>query len=149
MAGSKKAAVVYIVAAIMFAIQMVTSIAMFDDINGALLGIAFVIIMFIGAAVAWVGGLSKVHQKTGEYEIGGHTKVTEYRDTGQSIQCAPCFGIAGGIAAIIVVMMIGADLIGTELFIGLVPGILGAILAIIAGIIFIFDYKGPWMQQRF
>jgi hypothetical protein len=149
MAGSKKSALVYVIAAIMFIVQMVLSLVAFNDTNGALLGIAFVVIMSIGAAVAWKGGLSQVVEQTADYEIGGHTRVREYRDTGQSVQCSPCFGICGGVAAIIVVLMLGIDILGTELFLFLIPGILGGILGIVAAIIFVFEYKGPWMLQRF
>ena len=147
MAGSKKAAFVYVLAAIMFIVQMAVSIVVFDDGNGALLGSAFVIIMFIGAAVARAGGLAPVMQQTAEYEIGGHTRVTEYRDTGTRIQCAPVFGIVAGIVAIIMVLAIGADLIGTPLFVGLVPGILGGVLGVIAAVIFIRDYEGPYLTS--
>ncbi len=149
MAGSKKAAFIYVLSALMFVVQMVVSLAVFSDINGAILGVAFVIIMFIGAGIAWVGKLSDIYVVNREYEVGGHSTVREYKDSGQSMQCAPCFGIAGGVVSIILVLLIGAELIGTELFVGLVPGILGGILGIVAAIIFILEYKGPWGAQRF
>lgn len=149
MAGSVKSAIVFIISAVLFVIQMVISIAVFDDAGGAALSFAFLFIMIVGAFNAWRGGLAPVQEKVREYEVGGHTTVTEYRDTGQSIQCTPCFGIGGGIGSIIVVFLIAADLLGTELFLFLVPGILGGIFGIVAAIVFIIDYKGPWTQQRF
>lgn len=146
MAGSKKAAFVYVLAAIMFIVQMAVSIIVFNDGNGALLGSGFVIIMLIGAAVARAGGLAPVMLQTAEYDVGGHSHVREYRNTGASIQCAPVFGIVAGIVAIIMVLGIGAELIGTELFLGLMPGILGGVLGVIAAVIFIREYEGSYVQ---
>ncbi len=145
-AGSKKAAFVYVLAAIMFIMQMIVSIVLFNDGNGALLGSGFVIIMLIGAAVARAGGLAPVLHQTAEYDVGGHSHVTEYVDTGTRIQCAPVFGVVAGIVAIIMVLAIGAELIGTPLFVGLIPGILGGVLGVIAAVIFIREYEGPYVK---
>jgi hypothetical protein len=146
MAGSKKAAFVYVLAAIMFILQMAVSIVVFNDGNGAILGSGFVIIMLIGAAVARVGGLAPVLHQTAEYDVGGHSHVTEYVDSGTRVQCAPVFGVVAGIVAIIMVLGIGAELIGTPLFVGLIPGILGGVLGVIAALIFIREYEGPYVK---
>ena len=145
MAGSIKAAFVYVLSAIMFIIQMGVSIVVYEDGNGALLGVGFVIIMFIGAAVARAGGLAPVMHQVREYDVGGHSHVKEYVDSGTRVQCAPVFGIVAGIVAIIMVLAIGWELIGTPLFVGLTPGILGGVLGIIAAVIFIREYEGPYV----
>ncbi len=149
MAGSIKSAIVFAFATIMFVIQMGVSIVAFDDINGALLGFAFAFIMVVGALAAWKGRLMAITEKQYEYQSGPYTTTEVWRDTGKSVQVTPCCGICGGIAGLIVVFMAGAELLGTELFLLLTPGILGGILGIIAGIVFILDYKGEWMKQRF
>ena len=149
MAGSKKSTIVFAIATIMFVIQMIVSIAQWGDYNGALLGFAFVIIMTVSTAAAWKGGLMTVREKESEYQSGPYTRTEVWKDTGMSVQVTPCCGICAGIMSIIVVFLAGESIIGTGEFIFLTPGILGGILAIIAAIIFIFDYKGPWSLQRF
>lgn len=59
-----KSAVFFVLAGIMFIVQMVISLAAFDDLNGAILGSGFVIIMFAGSLFAWKGGLMQIDEKS-------------------------------------------------------------------------------------
>ena len=127
--------------------QLIASAAFFNDTVGAIASSGFVIIFFFGALFAWTGGLSAVQQKEYEYQSGPYTTTTVWRDTGQRVQCTPCFGIGGGLFAIAVVFMIGGDLVGTPLFVGLLPGIISGILGILAAVAFFLDYKGKYYDQ--
>jgi len=124
--------------------QLIVSVAFFDDTIGAIAASGLVIILFIGAVFARFGRLSAVPERQYSYQSGPNTTTTVYRDTGQRIQCALCFGIGGGLFAIAVVFVIGSNLVGTPLLVGLLSGKISGVLAILAAIVFILDYKGKY-----
>ncbi|MGY5858131.1 MAG: hypothetical protein RTU63_02080 [Candidatus Thorarchaeota archaeon] len=147
MVGSMKSAIIYLLTMICMIGQLIASAAFFGDTIGAIAASGFVVIILIGAIFAWTGGLSAVQQKQYEYQSGPYTKTTVWKDTGQRVQCTPCFGIGGGLFAIVVVFMIGGDLVGTPLFVGLLPGTISGVLAVLAAIVFFLDYKGKYYDQ--
>jgi hypothetical protein len=147
MAAAKMSMIVSILSVICFVIQVIISAVIFEDSISAILASGFVILMIFGSLASWKGGMSAVTRELYSYDQGGHSRVTVYEDTGQRIQCTPCFGICSGIASLIVIVMIGGELFGLPEFVLLAPGILGALLAIVAGILFVIEYKGPYTAQ--
>lgn len=142
MAGVKYGTIMFIIAGLFMIVQAVISVAAFDDGIGALVAGTFAFLMFIGAIFAKTGMMSAVTELSYE-EDWGHTKVRHYRDTGQRIQCTPCFGFCGGIGAIVVAIMFAADID----IIYVAPGIIGGIIAILAALLFIAEYKGKYTFQ--
>ncbi|MDF1539062.1 MAG: hypothetical protein P1Q69_09170 [Candidatus Thorarchaeota archaeon] len=151
MKGSKNSASLFFIAAILLIIQAGISLAVFDDWVGGMVGGTFAFVMFVTMAMAYKGELAAVMHttvtETPDYATGGVYRTTTSRDTGDRIQQTPCCGICGGIAVIVVAAMFGADL--GEGIIMLAPGFLAGILAIIASIVFIVEYKGPWTGQAY
>ena len=127
--------------------QLVASAAIFGDTIGAIAASGFVVIFLFGALFAWKGGLSAVQEKQYEYQSAPNITTTVWRDTGQRVQCTPCFGIGGGLFAIVVVFMIGGELVGTPLFVFLLPGIISGVLGVLAAVVFFLDYKGKYYDE--
>lgn len=147
MAGSMKSEMIYLLAMICMIGQLIVSAVIFGDSIGAIAASGFVVIFLFGALFAWKGGLSAVQEKQYEYQSAPHVTTTVWRDTGQRLQCTPCFGIGGGFLAIAVVFMIGLDLVGTPLFVFLAPGIISGVLGILAAIVFFIDYKDKYYDE--
>jgi hypothetical protein len=129
----------------MMVIQAGVSLAFFDDGIGAFAAGGFAFAMFVTMYLAYKGGLSAVMNTTTVDGPGGRT--TYYTDTGQRIQMTPCCGICGGIMIFVVGFMFAEflwDEVGELTWLVLSPSILGGILAILAAIVFIIEYKGPW-----
>ncbi len=109
MSGVKNSAYLFFLSGILLIIQAGVSLGPLDDWLGAMVAGTIAFIMFVGGAFAWTGGLSAVTQL--EYEEDwGHTKVQHWRDTGQRVQCTPCFGFCGGIGTIIVAFIFAEPL---------------------------------------
>ena len=83
-----------------------------------------------------------------DYGTGYVTRTTTSYDTGQRIQATPCCGICGGIGIIVIVFMFAGDVL-FELLPAITPGLLAGILAILGGIVFAIEYRGPWTGQAF
>jgi len=147
LAVALKSMIMFIIGAICFLIQTIISAAIFDDGAGAIIAFGFVIIMFFGSLFAWKGGLTPIYRDLYSYDVGGHSTVTVREDTGTRIQCTPCFGICSGIASLVVVFMFGSELLGLPEFALLYPGILGAVFAFLAAIMFFIEYKGVYHKQ--
>jgi len=151
MQGSKNSAILFFISAILLIVQAGISSAIFDDWVGTMISATFAFVMFIAMAMAYYGGLTAVMDttvtETPNYGTGGVTRTTTSRDTGDRIQATPCCGICGGIAVIVVVMIFGAEL--GDAFILLAPGLLAGIVSILAAIVFIMEYKGPWTGRAF
>ena len=150
MSGSKNAGMIFILSGIMMVVQAIVSIAFFDDGIGALAAGGFAFAMFLTSFLAFKGGLSAVMNT---YTVDGPgTRTTYYQDTGQRIQMTPCCGICGGIMIFVVGFMFAEGLfeaVGDTAWLVLSPSILGGILAILAAIVFIIEYKGQWTGQAF
>ena len=145
MTGSKNSAILFLISGIMMVVQAGVSLAFFDDGIGALAAGGFAFTMFFTMFLAYKGGLSAVMETTTVDSPGYRT--TYMRDTGQRIQATPCCGICGGIMIFIVGFMFADslwELIGDTTWLVLSPSIAGGILAILASIVFIIEYKGPW-----
>ena len=127
--------------------QLIASAAVFGDTIGAIASFGFAMIFLFGALFARSGGLSMVTEKLYDYQTGPNTVREVRRDTGRRVQCTPCFGLGGGLFAIVVVFMIGGELVGTPAFVFLLPGIISGVLGILAAIVFFLDYKGPYYAQ--
>ena len=139
MAGSKNSMYLFIIAAILFIGQAAVSMAAYDDWLGAMVSGTFTFLMIVAAGFARSGAMSPVMQK--EYEVDyGHTTVQHWRDTGQRIQCTPCFGFCGGIGAIIVGFMF-AEGVGVE---AIIIALIGAVFAFLASFVFIYEYRGEY-----
>ena len=147
MAAATKSMILFIVGAICFLVQSGVSALIFDDAIGAILAFGFVIIMFIGSIFAWKGDLTVLYRELYSYDTGPNTRVTVKEDTGQRVQCTPCFGVCSGIASIIVIIMVGGELIGLPEFVLLAPGILGAVIAFLAAFVFFIEYHGEYYKQ--
>ncbi|TFH06180.1 MAG: hypothetical protein E4H14_11350 [Candidatus Thorarchaeota archaeon] len=150
MKGSKNSAILYLLSAISLIVQAGISSIIFDDWLGAFIGVAIALIMLMGMLMAYTGVLSAVVQTTvvDTPVYGGVERTTTTTDTGGRTQNAPCCGIGGGIM-IIIVLVIASQGLGTEYLILLTPGVVGAILAFLAAIVFIIEYKGPWSGRAF
>lgn len=150
MKGSKNSAILYLLSAISLIVQAGISSIIFDDWLGAFIGGAIALIMLIGMYMAYTGILSAVVQTTvvDTPVYGGVERTTTTTDTGGRMQNAPCCGIGGGIM-IIIVLVIASEGLGMEYLILLTPGVVGAILAFLAAIVFIIEYKGPWTGRAF
>lgn len=151
MQGSKNSAILFFISAILLIVQTGISSAVFDDWVGAMVAGTFAFVMFIAMAMAYYGGLTAVMDTTvsesPNYATGGVTRTTTYRDTGNRIQATPCCGICGGIGIIVVAAIFGAEL--GEAIVLLAPGFLAGIVSIIAAIVFIMEYKGPWTGKAY
>ena len=146
MTGSMRSAVLYVISAILMIAQGVLSMAGLDDWLGAFVAGAFAFIMFVGAAFAKTGGMTAIQEHT-YTEQTGWGEIRHYRDTGQRLQCTPCFGLGGGIGAVVAAFLLAEPLfvdmgVGGAIFIA--PAILGGIIAIVAAILFTIDYRGEW-----
>ena len=152
MDGSKNSALLFLLAAISLVVQAVVSSAIFDDWMGAFIAGAFAFIMIMGMLMAYSGGLSAVMNttttRTPNYGTGTETVTTTYTDTGERMQMTPCCGIGGGIMIIVVLMIFGEGVSGSDIFL-LAPGFVAAILAFLAAIVFIIEYKGSWTGTAF
>lgn len=103
--------------------------------------------MIVGALFPWKKVMTPVFRDLYSYRSGPNTTTTVRQDTGQRIQCTPCWGIGSGIGAIIVIMIVGEDFIGTPQFALLYPGIIGAVIGILAAVIFFIEDRGPYIKQ--
>ncbi|TFG05018.1 hypothetical protein EU538_11770 [Candidatus Thorarchaeota archaeon] len=150
MNGSRNSAILFVISALLLISQAALSLIAFDDWVGAMVAGTLSIVMFLGTGMAYKGGLSAVMNQTvvetPNYD-GSYTRTVTTRDTGQRVQATPCCGICGGIMTIIVAYMFGAEL--GEAIILLAPGFLGGALAIVAGIVFAIEYRGPWVDRAF
>lgn len=150
--GSKNSALLFLLSAITLIVQAVISSLAFDDWMGAFVAGAFAFVMFMGMLMAYHGGLSAVMDtsttRTPNYGTGTETVTTTYTDTGDRIQMTPCCGICGGIMIIVVLVIFGEGVSGSDIFL-LAPGLVGAILAFLAAIVFMIEYKGPWTGTAF
>lgn len=149
MAGTMKSVILFIAGAISFIIQAVLSAAVFDDYAGTVLAGTFAFTMFVGAIFAWKKVMTPVFRDLYSYQSGPNTTTTVREDTGQRVQCTPCWGIASGIGAILVLVWLGGDLVGTPQFTLLYPGIIGAVIGILAAIMFFIEYRGPYYKKVF
>ena len=152
MKGSKTSAMLFLLSAISLFVQAGISSIIFDDWLGAFVGGAFGFIMIMGMLMAYHGSLSAVVQTTvvdrPTYVGDTIERTTTTTDTGERVQATPCCGIGGGIM-IIIVLVIASEGLPMEYLILLAPGLLGAILAFLAAIVFIIEYKGPWTGRAF
>ena len=62
MTGVKKSAILFIAGSICFIIQVFISAIIFDDIMGAIIGVGFALITFLGSLFAWTGSMSSVFE---------------------------------------------------------------------------------------
>jgi hypothetical protein len=146
MAGVKSSMYLFIIAAFLFITQGMVSLGMLDDVGSAVLSFTFAFVMFLGAAFAGLGRLMAVQQHTYTEDLG-NTRISHYRDTGNRIQCTPCWGFCSGTAAIIITFLFAEPLfvqMGESAIALILPAILGAIFAFLAAIAFIVQYKGPY-----
>jgi hypothetical protein len=139
MAGSMKSAFLFMIAAILCVVQLIVAIVGFDDGTAAMASGAFVFVNIIGFLFARSGSMMAVFRTVGRY---GDVEIRE--DTGQRIQGTPCFGICFGIMTIFVAYLFAEQIEGSLGIIATSPAILAGIFAIIAGIVFALDYKGPY-----
>lgn len=149
LAGTMKSVILFIAGAISFIIQAVLSAVVFDDYAGTVLAGTFAFTMLVGAIFAWKQVMTPVFRDLYSYQSGPNTTTTVREDTGQRIQCTPCWGIASGVGAILVLVWLGGDLVGTPQFTLLYPGIIGAIIGILAAIMFFIEYRGPYSKRVF
>lgn len=145
MTGSKNSAIIFVLSGIMMIVQAGVSIVFFEDGSGAFVSGIFACVMFIVSFMAYRGGLSAVIDS---YTVDGPTyRTTYYRDTGQRIQATPCCGICGGIVIVVIALLFADplwEMIGDTTWTVISPSIIACVLAIIASIVFIVEYKGPW-----
>ena len=146
--STMKSVILFIAGSICFIIQLVISSVIFDDFAGSAMAGTFAFTMIVGALFAWKKVMSPVFRELYSYD-SGNTRTTVSEDTGQRVQCTPCWGIASGIGAVIAILWLGEDIIGTPQFTLLYPGIIGAIIGILAAIMFFIEYKGPYYKQVF
>lgn len=150
MTGSRNSAILHLISGCLLIGQVGISAAIFDDWVGSMVAGTFAFVMFVGAGMAYKGGLSAVLDQTvvetPNYD-GSYTRTITTRDTGQRVQSTPCCGICGGIMTIVVAFMFGAEL--GDAIILLAPAFLAGIVAILAGVVFIREYKGPWLDRAF
>jgi len=144
-----KSVILFIAGSICFSIQSVLSAVVFDDYAGTVLAGTFAFTMLVGAFFAWKKVMTPVFRDLYSYQSGPNTTTTVREDTGQRVQCTPCWGLASGIGAILVLVWLGGDLVGTPQFTLLYPGIIGAVIGIIAAIMFFIEYRGPYYKQVF
>ncbi|MGY5873280.1 MAG: hypothetical protein RTV72_13600 [Candidatus Thorarchaeota archaeon] len=149
MTSTMKSVILFIAGSICFIIQSVISSAVFDDYAGTVMAGLFAFTMLVGAIFAWKQVMSPVFRELYSYQSGPNTRTTVSEDTGQRVQCTPCWGIASGLGAVIAILWLGGDLAGTPQFTLLYPGIIGAIIGILAAIMFFIEYKGPYHKQVF
>ncbi|TFH02093.1 MAG: hypothetical protein E4H14_17930 [Candidatus Thorarchaeota archaeon] len=152
MKGSKNSAILYLLSAISLIVQAGISSIIFGEWLGAFIGGAIALIMLMGMLMAYTGELSAVVHTTvvdrPTYVGDTIERTTTTTDTGGRTQNAPCCGIGGGIM-IIIVLVIASEGLGMEYLILLTPGVVGAILAFLAAIVFMIEYKGPWTGRAF
>ncbi len=149
MAGSKVAAIMFVIAATCMIVQTIVSIAIFDDGIGALAGGVFTFVMFVGAAFAYTGGLAAVQRVIASQDTP-MGRIDTYEDTGERVQCTPCFGVCSGIAAITIATMFAEFLvedIGDLGWVAVSPAIIGGIFAILSAVVFVAEYKGPYVSH--
>ncbi|MHA1633203.1 MAG: hypothetical protein ACTSUZ_01470 [Candidatus Thorarchaeota archaeon] len=144
-----KSVILFIAGSICFMIQLIISAVIFDDYAGAMFSGLFAFTMMVGAIFAWKKVMSPLFREVYSYQSGPNTRTTVSEDTGQRVQCTPCWGITSGIGAIIAIVMLGGDLVGTPLFTLLFPGIFGGIIGILAAIMFFIEYKGVYYKKVF
>ena len=146
MAGSKNATILFLISALLLFVQAGISSIVLDDWLGGFVAGTFVFVMLMAALMAWKGGLSAVMNVT--TTDGPGYRTTTYTDTGQRIQMTPCCGICGGIGIIIVVFMFVGDVL-EDYLLAVIPGFIAGLLAILGGIVFAMEYKGPWTAQAY
>jgi hypothetical protein len=140
----------FFVSAFLFIAQGVISIGL-DDGLGAFVSFTFAFVMFVGGAFAGVGRLMAITERTYSEDYG-HTRIDHYRDTGNRIQCTPCWGVCWGIVAIAVAFLFAEPLfstMGDSAITVILPAILGGIFAILAAIVFVMQYKGPYTATTY
>jgi len=138
----------FLIAAILLVIQLIIAIVGFGDGTAALASGCFVFIMIIGALFARSGGMMAVFRTVSSYDTG-YGRVETREDTGQRIQATPCFGLCIGIMTIVIAFMFTSQLSDAIGFIAVSPAIVAGIFAILAGIVFALDYKGPYSSRAF
>ncbi len=152
MKGSKTSAMLFLLSAISLFVQAGISSIIFDDWLGAFVGGAFGFILIMGMLMAYHGSLSAIVKTTvvdrPTYVGDTIERTTTTTDTGDRVQLTPCCGIGMAIM-IIIVLVIASEGLGMEYLLLLTPGALGAILAFLAGIVFLREYKGPWTGKAF
>ncbi|MGY5860030.1 MAG: hypothetical protein RTU63_11725 [Candidatus Thorarchaeota archaeon] len=149
MASTMKSVILFIAGSICFMIQLAISAIIFDDYSGSMMAGLFAFTMLVGAIFAWKKVMTPVFRDLYSYQSGPNTTTTVREDTGQRVQCTPCWGIASGIGAVIAIVWLGGDLLGTPTGTLLYPGIIGAIIGILAAIMFVIEYRGPYHKQVF
>ncbi|MHA1770543.1 MAG: hypothetical protein ACTSYL_03215 [Candidatus Thorarchaeota archaeon] len=146
MAGSRKSAMLFLTSSILLFIQSGISAFGFENGIGAMAAGALAFTMIVAMWFATKGRFAAVmdysYTDTPNYD-GTYTRTSTYRDTGERIQMTPCCGIGGGIVTIVIAILFAGELEG-DIIIFLSPAFLAGILAFIAGIIFVVEYKGPW-----
>lgn len=142
MAGSMKSASLFMIAAILCIVQLIVSIVGFDDGIAAMASGVFVFVNIIGFLFARSGSMMAIFRTVGSY---GNVEIRE--DTGQRVQGTPCFGICFGIMTIFVAFLFAGQLEGSLGIFATSPSILAGVFAILAGIVFALDYKGPYSRQ--
>lgn len=148
MAGSNKSAMLFVIAAILLVVQLVISLVGFGDGIAALASGCFVFIMIIGALFARSGGMMAVFRTVGSYDTGSG-RVETREDTRQRIQATPCFGFCICIMTIVIALMFASQLSDSIGFIAVSPAMLAGILAILAGVVFVLEYRGPYSSRVF
>ncbi len=146
MAGSKNAAILFLISALLLFVQAGISSIALDDWLGSFVSGAFGFVMLIAMLMAFKGGLSAVMNTT-TTDGPGYRTIT-YTDTGQRIQMTPCCGICGGIGIIVVIFMFVGDVL-EDYLLAVIPGFIAGFLAILGGIVFAMEYKGPWTAQAY
>ena len=149
MPGIMKSVILFIAGSICFMIQLVISVAIFDDYSGAMFSGLFAFTMLVGAIFAWKRVMTPLFRDLYSYQSGPNTTTYVREDTGQRVQCTPCWGIASGIGAVIAIIWLGGDLVGTPQFTLLFPGIIGGVIGILAAIVFFIEYRGPYYKKVF
>jgi len=137
-----KSALLFMIAAILCIVQLIVSIVGFDDGIAVITSGVFAFVNIIGFLFARSGSMMAVFRTVGSY---GGVEIRE--DTGQRVQSTSCFGICFGIMTIFVAFLFAGQLEGFLGILATSPAILAGIFAILAGIVFTLDYKGPYSVQ--
>jgi len=142
MAGSMKSALLFMIAAILCIVQLIVSIVGFDNGIAAMAAGVFAFVNIIGFFFSRSGSMMAVFRTVGSY---GDVEIRE--DTGQRIQGTPCFGFCFGIMTIFVAYLFAEQIEGSLGILATSPAILAGIFSILAGIVFVLDYKGSYSRQ--
>ena len=104
----------------------------------------FAFVMIIGFWFARTGNMMAIFR-----DVGSFGDVVIREDTGQRVQGTPCFGICFGIMTIFVALLFAGQFEDSLGYVVTAPAMLAGVFAILAGIVFVLDYKGSYTRQDF